>query len=228
MTTAPSHERTVARLIADVRPVRPLWSPHVRLALWLGLQVVAIGCAVGFGLRDDLGLQLRRPLFVLEVALWMTAGSIAAAMALRAAVPGRENAPFEIFFWLLLACAALVVASLDAGEPAPAGWRFVTGGVQCVVSTVAFATIPLTALFVAVRRGAPLAARAAGLYAGAAAFLCAAAAVRIACPIDAKLHLLTWHTSTVAIGTVLSAVAGARWLDWQGRAIRTMPAGGAL
>jgi len=52
-----------------------------------------------------------------------------------------------------------------------------------------------------------------GAYAGAAAFLFAAAAVRIACSIDEHLHLLAWHMMPIAIGAALSAVAGARWLD---------------
>jgi hypothetical protein len=63
-----------------------------------------------------------------------------------------------------------------------------------------------------VRRGAPLDAAVAGACAGAAALLFGAAAVRIACPIDEGLHLLTWHTLPIAIGAALSAVVGARWL----------------
>jgi hypothetical protein len=40
--------------------------------------------------------------------------------------------------------------------------------------------------------------------------------VRIACPIDEGLHLLTWHTLPIAMGAALSAIAGARWLGrWQ-------------
>src|SRR5207249_2213762 len=115
MATPPSHERLVARLIADARPVRPLWSPHARLALWPAARIRSV-------------------------------------------------------------------------------WGFVAHGAQCVVSILAFSVLPWTALFLAVRRGAPLDASLAGAYVGAAALLFAAAAVRIACPIDEELHVLTWHT----------------------------------
>ena len=86
-------------------------------------------------------------------------------------------------------------------------------GAQCLLCTLGFSAIPWTALFVAVRRGAPLDVPLVGVCAGAAAFLFAAAAVRIACPIDEAVHLLTWHAMPVALGAALSGVAGARWLD---------------
>jgi len=216
MTMPSTHEHTVARLLADAPPVRRLWSPEARLALWLTLEIVAIAAAVVFGLRADVAVDMRQPRLLVEIALCMAAGAIAAAVALRAAVPGRESAPLVAAFWAVLACALALVASVDA-DTTPSDSSFVASGIQCVASILAFAALPWAALFVAVRRGAPLAAPVAGLYAGAAAFLFAAAAVRIACPIDARLHVLTWHVGTMAIGTALSAVAGARWLTrWAG------------
>ena len=56
-------------------------------------------------------------------------------------------------------------------DAVPLDWQFVASGIQCVASILAFAALPWAALFVAMRRGAPLAGSVAGLYAGAAAFL---------------------------------------------------------
>src|SRR5439155_1627302 len=92
MATPPSHERLVARLIADARPVRPLWSPHARLALWLALETLTIGFAVEFGLRADLGDHLHQPLFLLEVGALIAAGVMAAAVAMGAALSGVAGA----------------------------------------------------------------------------------------------------------------------------------------
>jgi hypothetical protein len=208
----------VARLIADARPVRPLWSPHTRLAFWLALQVLTLGVAVKFGLRQDLGDQLRQPLFLLEVAALVGAGAMAAAMALRAAVPGMASGRSAVTPSVLLGLAVVVLMSLEPVTTMRSVWSFVASGAQCAACILAFSAIPWTALFLAVRRGAPLNGLVAGAYAGAAAFLSAAAAVRIACPIDEGLHLLASHTLPVAMGAALSAVAGARWLDrWQFR-----------
>src|SRR5207245_10941570 len=89
MRPPPTHERLVAQLVADVRPVRPLWSPRTRLALWLALQTLTLGVAVELGLRQDLGDHLRQPLFLLQVGALVVAGAMGAAVALRGAGPGR-------------------------------------------------------------------------------------------------------------------------------------------
>jgi hypothetical protein len=213
MQTPSTHERLVAQLIADAQPVRPLWSPRTRLALWLALQTLTLGVAVEFGLRQDLGDHLRQPLFLLEVEALVVAGAMAAAVALRGAVPGMGSGRLAVAVSLLLGSAAVALVSLEPVVAIRSSWGFVASGAQCVICILGYAAIPWTALFVAVRRGAPLDASGVGVCAGAASFLFAAAAVRIACPIDEALHLLTWHAMPVALGATLSGVAGASWLD---------------
>ena len=213
MQTPPTHERLVARLIADAQPVRPLWSPRTRLALWLALQTLTLGVAVEFGLRQDLGDHLRQPLFLLEVGALVVAGAMAAAMALRGAVPGMGSGRLAVTVSLLLGAAAVALVSLEPVVTIRSSLGFVARGALCVICILGYSAIPWTVLFVAVRRGAPLDAPLVGVCAGAAALLFAAAAVRIACPIDEALHLLTWHAMPVALGAALSGVAGARWLD---------------
>ncbi|TMB21411.1 MAG: DUF1109 domain-containing protein, partial [Deltaproteobacteria bacterium] len=151
-----------------------------------------------------------------EVGALIAAGVMAAAVALRAAVPGMAGGRWAVTVSILLVAAAVVLASLEPAARIRSVWGFVAHGAQCVVSILAFSVLPWTALFLAVRRGAPLDASLAGAYVGAAALLFAAAAVRIACPIDEELHVLTWHTLPIAMGAALSGVAGARWLErWQ-------------
>jgi len=213
MPTPPTHERLVARLIADARPVRPLWSPHTRLALWLVLQALTLGVAVEFGLRPDLGGHLRQPRFLFEVGTLVAAGAMVAAVALRGAVPGMASGRSTVTFSMALVSAAIVLVSLEPASTVRSAWGFMASGAQCLLCILGFSAIPWTALFVAVHRAAPLDPQLMGAYVGAAAFLFAAAAVRIACPIDEELHLLAWHMGPIAIGAALSAVAGARWLD---------------
>src|SRR6266704_2313384 len=121
MPTPLTHERLVARLVADARPVRPLWSPHTRLALWLVLQVLTLGVAVQFGLRPDLGDHLRQPPFLFEVGALVAAGAMAAAVALRGAVPGMASGAqcllcilgFSAIPWTALFVAVHRAAPLD-------------------------------------------------------------------------------------------------------------------
>src|SRR5437899_2809246 len=116
MPTPPIHERLVARLIADAHPVRPLWSAHVRLLLWLALPALGLGVAVKLGLRPDLRAHLREPRFLLELGGLCAAGAMAAAVALRAAVPGRASGRWAATLPALPVAAAVALASL---EPAP-------------------------------------------------------------------------------------------------------------
>lgn len=213
MQTPPTHARLVALLVADAHRVRPLWSPRTRLALRLALQTLTLGVAVEFGLRQDLGDHLRQPLFLLEVGALIVAGAMAAAVALRGAVPGMGSGRLAVTVSLLLGSAAVALVSLEPVGAIRSSSGFVANGAQCVICILGFSAIPCTVLFVAVRRGAPLDAPAVGVCAGAAALLFAAAAVRIACPIDEAVHLLTWHAMPVLLGAALSGVAGARWLD---------------
>ncbi len=213
MRTPPSHEHLLARLIADAHPVRPLWSPHSRLALWLALQTSTLGVAVTVGLRQDLGDHLRQPLFLLELGALIAAGVTAAALTLRAAVPGMAGGRVGLTCSVLLGAVAVALVALEPTTSVHSIRSFVANGAQCLVCMLGFSALPWTALFVAVRRGALLNGPGAGAYTGAAAFLFAAAAVRIACPIDEELHLLAWHMMPIALGAALSAVVGARWLE---------------
>lgn len=62
------------------------------------------------------------------------------------------------------------------------------------------------------RSRVPSAPAGAGALAGAAAFLLAAAAMRVAYRIDDPLHLVTWHALPITLGAGLSARVGVVWL----------------
>src|SRR3989442_4938227 len=115
-------------------------------------------------------------------------------------------------FSMALVSAAIVLVSLEPANTVRSAWGFMASGAQCLLCILGFSAIPWTALFVAVHRAAPLDPPVMGAYVGAAAVLFAAAAVRIACPIDEEIHLLAWHMVPIATGAALSAAARAGWL----------------
>src|SRR3989449_11175898 len=138
MQTPPTHERLVAQLVPDVQPVRPLWSPRTRLALWLALQTLTLGVAVELGLRQDLGDHLRQPLFLLQVGALVVAGAMAAAVALRGAVPGIGSGRLAVTVLLLLGAAAVGLGSLEPVVTIPSSWGFVARGGVCVIFILGF------------------------------------------------------------------------------------------
>lgn len=220
MTIEPdSHRPTaalIARLTAEVRPVRRSWPPSARFLGWLALELVVLGAALavlGFrpGLAHDLGGVLGP-----EVALLLGLGLVNGLLALLAAVPGREPSP-ALAAASVIGLAGLAVVYACGPAIAQSGHRFGAGW-PCAARTIAVAALPWLALLVVVRRGATLVPAQAGLLAASAAFFVSAAALRLVCPLDAREHLLVWHMGPVALGLVASLVIGRRWLArWRAR-----------
>jgi len=210
-----SHAALVARLAGDARSVRPLRPPAVRLVPWLALAVAVVAGAMAVGLRTDGPAMLVHPLVALELAALAAGAILAAAAALTAAAPGRTGARRLARAAL---AAALVATALFLVEPTRSLAGFVPNGLRCAFCVGLFGALPWLALFVLVRRGAPLDAGRAAAYVGAAAFLVGAAAVRVACPIDDGLHLVAGHMAPVALGVALSVLLAARALArWRRR-----------
>ncbi len=210
--TPPWHQTFVDRLAADLRPVRPLWPPRIRLAVWLALESAVLGVVALSGVRPDLAAQLLDWRYLVEMGALLVVGVLSAAFSLRAAVPSLEPRRAESALTLVLAVAA-GLGSLAQPMHAPETLaEFIAAGGPCAVKTALLAALPWIALILALRRGAPLVPMTAGALAGGAAFVLSFAMMRLACPMDERLHLLVWHVLPVAVGAGLSTVAGLVWL----------------
>jgi hypothetical protein len=212
----PVHRAAVEQLTDGLAPVRRLWSPWVRLALWIALALGTVAFAAAVGLRHDLRPQLDRPPYLLTLAVLLAGAGLAATLALLGAVPGRIRSRRARGIATGLLLLAITAALLGESGATPSTRVFVTTGLRCLVCVGAFGLLPWMTLFWAVARAAPLDGPTSGLCIGAAAFLVGAAAVRVACPLDDPLHLALWHGMPVALWATGSMVAGgaclARWL----------------
>lgn len=220
MPHAERHRLLVEALAATVRPVRPLWPVRVRLGLWLLLESIVL-LWVATHTDNDFMRKLGHLEYALELAFFAAAATLAAMMALRVAIPGRSAGPREVALAIVLVL--IGTALVMVGEPARTGYplgEFLHVGIGCAVRTCVLAALPWLALWWAVKRGAPMRGAAAGALTGAAALLFAFALMRIGCPIDEPLHLVTWHLLPVLALTALSALAGAAWLRFRPRAQR--------
>jgi hypothetical protein len=202
------HRAVVDRLVGDLRPVRRLKPPGIRLLLWLPVQLVVLAWVIVFHLRGDAAGALARPPFLLEVAALAAAGVVAAALALRGAVPGDEPSSREAAAAIALALGATLLLLLEPAHGTPPASTFVAHGVPCAVLTAALAALPWLLLLVALARGAPLHGARAAAWAATAALLVAGALMRLACPLDERLHLLVWHAGPTVPALLLSAAVG--------------------
>ena len=217
MTHAERHRLLVEALASTVRPVRPLWPVSARLGLWLSLEVLVL-LWVATHTGNDFMRKLGHLDYALEVMLFAGAATLAAMLALRLAVPGRRAGPREVALSIVLVL--IGTALVMVGEPMRTGYplgEFLHVGIGCALETCVLAALPWMALWWAVKRGAPMRGAAAGLATGAAALLFAFALMRIGCPIDEPLHVLTWHLLPALVLIALSALAGAAWLRFRPR-----------
>jgi hypothetical protein len=201
-------DELIDSLVADTHPVRRLWRPEVRLLVWLAVFALIAVFVGGRFVRRDLARQLHSPLFLLEAAAMLVAGSLLGLEALRAAVPGyRHNRAVVRTIVVTLA----IVFLLLLRQPIHWGWTpdvFLKFGVLDLVGTALLVAVPWAWLLVALRRGAPLASGRAAALAGAAAFCLTFVVMRCCCRTDELMHLGVFHVLPVLIGTALSAGMG--------------------
>lgn len=202
-----STESLVDHLVDDLEPVKRVWSPAAHLGFWLAIELLVFGLIASLALRMDILDQLANPLFLLELTLLIAAGGLSAAMALLSAVPGREPSRGAV----ALAIALLVGSFVALYQEMPGAARTLASapwGMACALETMAFAIVPWLALLWFARRGASLVPVVSGGLAGLAAFLLAAATMRVVCPVDDFWHLVLWHLTPVALGLGTSCAIG--------------------
>jgi hypothetical protein len=217
VTHAERHRLLVEALTAKIAPVRPLWPIGVRLGLWLLLESIVL-VWVATHTRNDFVAKLGHLDYALEVVFFAVSATLAAMMALRVAIPGRSVDSREVALAVVLVL--IGVALVVVGEPVRTGYplgEFLHVGIKCAVQTCVLASLPWLALWWAVKRGAPMRGSRVGVLIGAAALLFSFALMRIDCPIDEPLHLITWHLLPALGMTALSALAGAAWLRFRPR-----------
>jgi hypothetical protein len=196
-----------ARILADLRPVRPLARPWKR-----GLAVCGLGAAVAaasmlhFGIRSDAPLLGPVVLWGLS-AVQAVFGLLLMAVALRESVPGRGLSPRWASTLLLLGVAFLpavtlvtwhVHASLAAAGKAALYWRV------CFETPAVIGLPELALTLLLAFRAYPTRPALVGALAGLGAGLLTDGSWRTYCEVTDPVHVLSAHSAAV----LLLALAG--------------------
>jgi hypothetical protein len=215
MTHDEHHRALVRRLAAEVKPTRRLWSVGMRLGLWMALEVGVLTW-VATHTSNDFMQKLKQPVYAIEIVFFVAAAVISAALALRSAIPGRALRASEATLAAVLVIAGtLFVAVVEPMDPTTPLGGFARVGLPCAYSIGIFTALPLLLLWWMVRRGASMSGGLSGLLAGAGASFYSFAMLRLVCPLDEPLHIVTWHLLPAFALTTLSTVAGGRWLRFR-------------
>jgi hypothetical protein len=211
------HRALVRRFAADLKPTRLLWRVGLRLGAWLALEVAVLAWVV-VHTNNRFMDKLIQPTYGMEIVFFTAAAIILAVLALRSAVPGRSlNAGQAAIAVALIVAGTVLVTMAEPVSTTSSLSEFLRLGLRCVRGTFVLAALPWLALWWLVKRGAPMRGGLSGLLIGGGALFFSFAMMRLACPIDEPLHLLTWHLLPALALMALSTLAGITWLGFRPR-----------
>jgi hypothetical protein len=198
----------IAELSGRAPPVRPLPSPAIRVLVW---SLVALGSAAAgilvFGAKPDLASAVQLPEFLATAILALGTSFLAAAATLVLAIPGAERSPAGrvlalSFMTLWVVTLVASIARAGHGLTGDAHWPV------CFIRVVGIGLLPAVALFMMLRRSAPLRLAWTSGLATVAAMAIGAVAVQVICPINDSGHALLGHLGPVlALGGAAAATA---------------------
>ena len=179
--------------------------------------VLAAACVFALILtpRPDLGAVITTPRVAFKFLFTLTLVGAAGALAFKTMRPEAWPSLWSVLGPVLALLATGIAAELVASSPA-AWWRLLIGSnaLPCVTIVPLLSLLPLSAILVAMRHGAPSRPRLAGAVAGLLAGGVGAAVYAVHCPDDSPLFVAAWYGVSIAAVAALGAGLGARLLRW--------------
>ena len=209
----------IQQLAGDTAPVRRLPAPWRRAAIWLAIAlpyVATVTLIHTASMPVDLsGMLADRQLIVEELAALATA--IAAVLAaFYSVIPGTDRRI------LLVPLAPLTIWLLSLGDSCVREWiRLGTDGLKldadwsCLPPAALIGIVPVLAIVIMLRRGAPLWPRITLALAALAVAALGNFALRIFHVGDASIVLLVWHFGAVVVLSFAAGWIGRLVLNWK-------------
>jgi hypothetical protein len=205
-------------LADEALPVRPLARPWLRAFAWLAISAPPVFLVVWWhGLGTKAGMVATADLRMTIEWLAILATAVTAAIAaFSSSVPGASRR------WLWIPIVPLAIWLLTVGQGCIEDYRAMGAAAfalrpdsECYVPTVLAGVVPVAAILIMLRRGAPLAPRSTLALAG----LAVAAVVNLAMLLfhvgDVSFMVLVWHVGVVVVFASLAGWAGPRILTWR-------------
>jgi hypothetical protein len=212
----PETDPTIAALVAELQPVRPLRQRDGMIPVLGVLALAAAGTLALLGPRADLLAMHPDPLFMLSSGLFLILALASAWMAVDQARPhvgaAREGWGWTAMMAAVLPVSALVLVTLDwlSGSPG----QVHSDGLQCFALGTGWSLLTFGFLTAWLRRGAPSNPERSGLLAGVAAGSAGIFAVSLCCPENSLVHIGLWHGGTVLFGGMLGRLVLPRLISW--------------
>jgi hypothetical protein len=207
-------DRIKARLLADLKPAKPL--PPTSVLVFVLMLILAVITAAGGAV---LGIAGWRALSLLQkIAVFTALAAGAGVLACSTAwliVPGTRVlvSPYLYVFAVLGVMAAICISLFDPQKEA----TFVSTGLVCLRIGLECAISASVLLWLLLRQGAPLHPMVMGTTAGTLAGLSGLAVLELFCPNLNEYHILVWHLGTVLVSAVGGLAIGtmAEYFSWR-------------
>lgn len=203
-------------LVESATPVRRLRPPLIRAGLWLLLAAaILVLLCVAHGLRPDIAMRLRQPVFVVSMVAALATGILAAIAAFRLSLPEGGR------WWMLLPAPALAIWVSTIGYGCLADWVSVgPDGVRMGEAARCFATLLLTsvplaiAMLVMLRHAASLRPTVVSAEGGLAIAAMTSVALSLIHDLDATIMILVWNLGTAAVIAGIASALGRPAFAW--------------
>lgn len=205
----------IDELADDLQPVKSLRLRNGLLMVAGAVAATVLAVTLTAGLWRGVWSGEASTFYVLTNGLLLILGCAATSSVLRMATP-RVGNQHEGPRWATLAVAILPVAALLVllGHDHPTEALGGMYGLKCMGLSMAASSLTALALFLWLRRGAPVAPDTAGLHLGVASTALGSAAYGLACPLDGTIHLGVWHVLPVALGAAIGRYLVTPLLRW--------------
>ena len=209
-------EDLIEALVLDASRPRYSLAQRVLGAAVIGGLVAGVLFLIVLGVRPDIRNAFETWRFVFKFALVLTCMTCAWWACIELARP--EVRLKEVAAWIAFGPALLAVAVLYELVAIPSGqWSERAIGNYagtCLLAIPLLSIVPLMALLVALRAGAPRVPASAGAVAGLLAGCLSAALYATHCPDNSPLFVALWYTLAVTLVVATGALAGHRVLRW--------------
>jgi len=198
----------LAKITADLRPVKPVRSAETRGIVVLAIAAIAAAILLSaIGMRHDLA-SFTSPWFLTMVLMRIVAGTLLVLLALKDAIPGTSGIgaamkPAATFGAIVLFALPAVFALTQPSTEGPMGPRV------CYLLILLVAAPSFSGLLWLLMRAYPLHPLRTAALAGLGSGILAEAAQFVACSNSSPVHGAIVHGGAAATIAVFGAVAGA-------------------
>jgi hypothetical protein len=206
----------IAAMAADARSASEPIGRTMLIAVAGGAAAAALVFFLALGVRPDFAAALDAPRFLFKCILTLTLFATSLGLVLHLARPGAVPSG-----WMLALAAAPallllgIIAELLYLPPDLWAQRLIGhNALVCMVLIPSLSALPLIAIIMALRQGAPTHPVLAGAAAGLVASGIGASLYATHCQDDSPLFVATWYVIAISGVTLIGAFLGARFLRW--------------